>query len=157
MEEAVAKVPELFRSVLRERRSATPAKLDSPLAPAKQSGGGVLGGVFNKWVEDVQKGTRDRVKGWMIDWDAWCPAWVKSGAKTSYEWWTRERVHKLVENGVPNKDLDLVVFDCTCFRFRVGMVVDGSYSVESLCLRVVDGRSVRRRAEGYTQDSRSDG
>ncbi|KAF8340213.1 hypothetical protein F5887DRAFT_862538, partial [Amanita rubescens] len=29
----------------------------------------------------------------------------------SYEWWTRERVHKLVENGVPNKDLDLVVFD----------------------------------------------
>ena len=108
--------------------------------------------------EDLQKGTRDRVKGWIIDWDAWCPAWVKSGAKTSYEWWTRERVHKLVENGVPNKDLDLVVFDCALFLFFPNRVVtDEGTSVEPLCLCVVDGRSVRRRAEGYTQDSRSDG
>ncbi|KAF8344848.1 nucleoporin protein Ndc1-Nup [Amanita rubescens] len=33
------------------------------------------------------------------------------GVFNNYEWWTRERVHKLVENGVSNKDLDLVVFD----------------------------------------------
>ena len=92
-----------------------------PAAAAKQNGDVAVwmggGGVFNKWVEDFKKGTRDRVKGWIIDWDAWCPAWFKSGTKTSYEWWTRERVHKLVENGVPNKDLDLVVFDSMFFFF----------------------------------------
>ncbi len=146
MEEAVAKVPELFRSVLREpelfrsvlrEQRSSPAKREGaplPAAAMKQDGdaavwmgggaGGLLGGggVFNKWVEDFKKGTRNRVKGWIIDWDAWCPAWIKSGAKTSYEWWTRERVHKLVENGVPNKDLDLVVFD-SMFLFRFLLLI----------------------------------
>ncbi|KAF8344846.1 hypothetical protein F5887DRAFT_1200816 [Amanita rubescens] len=88
VEEVVAKVPELFRSAL---RSSTPAKREGAPLPAaaavKQNGDG---GVFNKWVEDFKKATRDRVKGWIM---------------------RSVRVHKLVENGVPNKDLDLVVFD----------------------------------------------
>jgi hypothetical protein len=146
--------------VLRERRStpAVPLAASASAAVAKQNGG-----LLDKWVESVKKGTIDRVKGWIIiDWDAWCPTWFKNGTKTSYEWWTRERVHKLVENGVPNKDLDLVVFDSTFFSFPSAwydLVADvvGEYSVEPLRLCVVDGRSVRRRAEGYTQDSRSDG
>jgi hypothetical protein len=33
----------------------------------------------------------------------------------SYERWTHERVHKPVENGVPNQDLDLVLYDSSTF------------------------------------------
>ena len=39
---------------------------------------------------------------WIVEWDG-CPAWLKNGIRTLYDWWTLEKVHKVVEN------VDLVV------------------------------------------------
>jgi hypothetical protein len=164
----VAKVPELFRSVLRERRfpgraapeslatvtTTTRVEAASHPAWARVSLPSLLP---KKWMEDVKKGIKGRVTIWIVEWDG-CPAWLKNGTKTLYDLWMLKRVHKVVENGVPNKELDLVVF----YSASVPLVVDletgeDVISAKPLCMRVVDGRSVRRRAEGYTQDSRGDG
>ena len=134
VEDAVARVPELFRSVLRERRSpARRAPEPSPSSPAAaaaaaaavvtaeplHSGWTTLSLSLSpqKWVDDAKKGMQDRAKICVLEWAGWCPAWVTNGGKTLYAWWTHGRVHKLVENGVPNRELDLVVFD-GAFFFR---------------------------------------
>jgi hypothetical protein len=64
-----------------------------------------------------------------------------------------ERVHR-----VPNKELDLVVFDSGSILLVVNLETDENViSAKPLCMRVIGGRSVRRRAAGCTQDSRGDG
>ena len=59
-------------------------------------------------MDDIKNGIKGRVAAWAVEWDG-CPAWLKNGTKTLYNWWTLERVHKVVENGVLNRELDLVV------------------------------------------------
>ena len=116
----VAKVPELFRSVLRERRSpGRAAPLESlatvattPRAEADAHPAWARASLPSlspkKWVGDVKKGIKDRVTTWVVEWEG-CPAWLKNGTKALYDWWVLERVHKVVENRVLNRELDLVV------------------------------------------------
>ncbi|KAF8635261.1 hypothetical protein AX15_000484 [Amanita polypyramis BW_CC] len=118
MEEVVGKVPELFRSVLRERRGGR----QSGIGVHQENGGGGEGNVVTKsagtvvglssvWnaVEETKKRVINRVNAW-VEWDR-CPVWIKKAVKTVYDWWTRERLYKRVENGIPNREVDLVVFD----------------------------------------------
>ena len=55
-----------------------------------------------RWMDDVKKGIKGRVTAWIVEWDG-CPASLKNGIRTLYDWWTLEKVHKVVEN------VDLVV------------------------------------------------
>ena len=61
---------------------------------------------------------------WIVEWDG-CPAWFKNGTKTLYDWWMVERVHKVVETGVPNKEQDLVIFASASVPLVVNLGTDG--------------------------------
>ncbi|KAK2467574.1 hypothetical protein APHAL10511_000429 [Amanita phalloides] len=129
VEEAVSNVPELFRSVLRERRTVRTGSIlpgvrqqqqqrgepdGSGVVVAAGAGAGGVGGcqtpsvLITGWVEAKKRAIMDRSMTWIEQ--EGCPGWLKLGVKTFYDWWTRERVHKVVENGLPNWELDLVVF-----------------------------------------------
>lgn len=57
------------------------------------------------------------------------------------------------ENGVLNKELDLVVFDSASVPSCIYLRTDGDViSAKPLCMCVVDRRSVWGHAEEYTQD-----
>ncbi|KAK2467570.1 hypothetical protein APHAL10511_000425 [Amanita phalloides] len=121
VEGAVSKVPELFRSVLRERRTVRTGSIlpgvqqqrgETDGSGVVAAGAGGVGGwtpsVLTGWVEAKKRAIMDR--SMMRIEQEGCPGWLKLGVKTFYDWWTRERVHKVVENGLPNWELDLVVF-----------------------------------------------
>ena len=100
----VAKVPELFRSRLKERRSpacAVPESLATVATTTRVEAASHPGWVRvslpslspKKWIDDVKNRIKGRVTAWVVEWDG-CPAWLTCGTKTLYDLWTLERVHK---------------------------------------------------------------
>ena len=59
---------------------------------------------------------------------------------------------------MPNKELDLVVFDSASVPLVVDVVTDeGLVLSHYVCASLTEDLAVRRRAVGYAQDSRGDG
>ena len=92
----VAKIPGLFRSVLRERQSpgraapsesfATVATTPRVKAAAHPAWARVSLASLSpkKWMDDIKKGIKDRATTWVVEWEA-CPAWQKNGTKALYD------------------------------------------------------------------------
>ena len=68
-------------------------------------------------MDDINKGMEDCMPAWIVEWDGRESGWLKNGIKMLYSWWTLEKVHKAITNGVLNKELDWVVFDSTSISF----------------------------------------
>ena len=82
----VAKVPELFRSRLKERRSpacAVPESLATVATTTRVEAASHPGWVRvslpslspKKWIDDVKNRIKGRVTAWVVEWDG-CPAWL---------------------------------------------------------------------------------
>ena len=103
-------VPELFRSVLHTPPPSSSSSGESSNGAQKTLGGGDISKLVSsakaetqawktKVVETIEKNLIPRVA---------CEAkeWVQT-------WWTRERVHKVVEGVLPNRKLDALIVDGT--------------------------------------------
>lgn len=51
------------------------------------------------------------------------PQWVLQIGTRLKSWWTRERIDRAVEASLPNRKLDAIAIDSTCFHMHLPLVV----------------------------------
>jgi nucleoporin NDC1 len=88
-------IPELFRSVA-PSSAAVPA-VNAVLAKPTS-------GIISSFTAQVELRSRDLVV-------SYCPAWLKESAMRWNKWFYRERLNKVVEVGLPNRELDALIIE----------------------------------------------
>lgn len=88
-------IPELFRSV-------APSSVAAPAANAVLAK--PASGTISSFITQVELRIRDLVV-------SWCPDWLKESAMRWNKWFYRERLNKVVEVGLPNRELDALIIE----------------------------------------------
>ena len=98
-------IPELFRSVA-PSSVAVPAANAIPASPKPS--------VISIFIAQLEARSRNFVEGH-------CPAWLKESAIGWNEWLYRERLNKVVEACLPNRELDALIIEGTADFFSHNM------------------------------------
>jgi len=103
---------------------------------------------------DGAKSVLERMKGLVFGAiNHHAPSWVSNGISKTNEWWTEERLSRSVEGCVPFRELDAVAIEGESgFCKGPGLSPNVRGSFVTFSLRVLEGRPVRRRTEGYTKN-----
>lgn len=88
-------IPELFRSVAPSSAAAPAANAVLPKPTS---------GIISSFIAQVESRSRDLVV-------SWCPDWLKESAMRWNKWFHRERLNKVVEVGLPNRELDALIIE----------------------------------------------
>ncbi|KAG1870825.1 nucleoporin protein Ndc1-Nup [Suillus subluteus] len=105
-------IPELFRSVA-PSSVAAPA-VNAVLAKPTSS-------IISSFIAQVESRSRDLVVGR-------CPGWLKESAITWNKWFYRERLNKVVEVCLPNRELDALIIEALS-RFVCASLSEDRYGV----------------------------
>jgi nucleoporin NDC1 len=105
-------IPELFRSV-------APSSVAAPAANAVLAK--PASSIISGFIAQVQSRSRDFVAGC-------CPAWLKGSTITWNKWFYRERLNKVVEVCLPNRELDALIIEALS-RFVCASLSEDRYGV----------------------------
>ncbi|KAG1856374.1 nucleoporin protein Ndc1-Nup [Suillus subalutaceus] len=105
-------IPELFRSV-------APSSVAAPAANAVLAK--PTSSIISSFIAQVESHSRDLFVGR-------CPAWLKESAITWNEWFYRERLNKVVEVCLPNRELDALIIEALS-RFVCASLSEDRYGV----------------------------
>ena len=81
------------------------------------------------------------------------PELVKEIVRWGSDWWTTERVSKVVEGWLPRRDLDIVVID-GMFSEIMYLIDLTWYSTVAFSVRVPQRRSIWERSKRYSSNIR---
>lgn len=97
-----SQIPELFRSV--RAPALTPERKlreEAPKVPPQKTTSSA-----NRWVQQMY-----------IEAEKWAPRWACEARMQAQDWWTRERLGRVVEGSLPNRKMDILAIECAWLLF----------------------------------------
>lgn len=109
-------LPDLFRSVMAPPATSQKAAQDKPeTKPAQNVQPSKPVPATHKWAAQVSEEADKILK-------KYAPRWSHEACTRLQDWWTRERLSRVVESSLPNRKMDVCAIECTYFpqsTFRI--------------------------------------